>query len=386
MKKNWPVKKLGEICDVRDGTHDSPKYQQVGIPLITSKNLKDYGIDFNNVNYISEKDHLLIDKRSKVSNGDILFGMIGTIGNPVVIDSNIKFSIKNVGLIKFTQDKVNNYYIYYFLQSDFLRRTINSLSRGGTQNFVSLGDLRNLLVPVPTKEEQKKIVERLDEVREAQELCDQQIQKTEELFDSLIFKELEVLEIETQTLDKVCSFQYGYTQSASDVGKYRFIRITDIDDYGEIRNDDEKFISDNLTLLKPYILSKEDLLVARTGATYGKVLLFNLDQPSIFASFLIRIIPDKTKILPKFIWLFSRSKTYWEQAGRLVSGTGQPQFNANKIKEIKIKIPNLEEQQRIVEKLEAVQNYKRLLVKQKGLLKELFDSVLDKSMKGELDD
>ena len=67
-----------EIIDVRDGTHDSPKYIiDGGYPLITSKNINNNKIDFSNVNYISEEDYIKINQRSEVSNGDIIMPMIG---------------------------------------------------------------------------------------------------------------------------------------------------------------------------------------------------------------------------------------------------------------------------------------------------------------------
>jgi hypothetical protein len=72
---------LGEVCDVRDGTHDSPKYVPEGYPLITSKKLKDGFIDFTGVNLISREDLDAVNKRSKVDAGDLLMPMIGTIGN-----------------------------------------------------------------------------------------------------------------------------------------------------------------------------------------------------------------------------------------------------------------------------------------------------------------
>lgn len=118
--------------------------------------------------------------------------------------------------------------------------------------------------------------------------------------------------------------------------------------------------------------------MARIGATFGKILYFKKDEPSIFASFLIRLNPD-TSINPFYIWLFSRSQSYWRQAKSLMTGSGQPQFNANKLKQIKIPLPPLETQKQIVAKLSAVQEYKTQLLAQKSKLKELFDSVLAKS-------
>jgi len=188
-KKGWKEVILSDICDVRDGTHDSPKYHNEGIPLITSKNLKDDDLDFANVNFISEKDHKQIIKRSFVENGDILFGMIGTIGNPVVVDTDEIFSIKNVGLVKFPNKAlVNNYYLKYFLESPFLTNQITRLSRGGTQKFVSLGNLRNLKIFLPKLLEQDKIACHFNEIRTYQYLLKNRGNKLTEFFESTLNK------------------------------------------------------------------------------------------------------------------------------------------------------------------------------------------------------
>ena len=82
----WRIEELGSVCDVRDGTHDSPQFYNTGKPLITSKNLlSNVVMDLDNVSFISEEDYEKINKRSKVNIGDIVFGMIGTIGNPVLV-------------------------------------------------------------------------------------------------------------------------------------------------------------------------------------------------------------------------------------------------------------------------------------------------------------
>ncbi len=102
------LEKLEDICDVRDGTHDSPKYVNEGYPLITSKNVTNGTIDFNNVNNISSEDYEKINRRSFVDDGDILMPMIGTIGKPIIVVKNRDFAIKNVALIKFNKSNVLN--------------------------------------------------------------------------------------------------------------------------------------------------------------------------------------------------------------------------------------------------------------------------------------
>lgn len=155
----WPVKALNEICDVRDGTHDSPSYIESGYPLVTSKNVVDGKLDLLNVKYISKEDFLAISKRSKVDKGDIIMPMIGTIGKPLIISTEPNFAIKNVALIKFNKTDITNVYIQQLLSlSSFLEGAIMAKSKGITQKFIALGDIRKLSIPVPPIELQKEFV------------------------------------------------------------------------------------------------------------------------------------------------------------------------------------------------------------------------------------
>ena len=100
IPKNWKWVRFADIIDVRDGTHDSPQYHEDGIPMITSKNLSSGALDFDNAKYVSKSDAKKINERSAVDDGDILFAMIGTIGNPVLIKKDREFVVKNVALFK----------------------------------------------------------------------------------------------------------------------------------------------------------------------------------------------------------------------------------------------------------------------------------------------
>ena len=166
IPEEWEVLELGKICDVRDGTHSSPKYHEEGIPLITSKNLVDNKLDFKNISLISGTDFQEIERRSRVDDGDILFGMIGTIGNPVIVKKDRDFAIKNVALIKFTESKMNNVFVLYFLKSTHTEGQFNQKKGGSTQKFIALGVIRQILVTVPSPREQKEIAEILSAVDE----------------------------------------------------------------------------------------------------------------------------------------------------------------------------------------------------------------------------
>lgn len=152
----WHKDKLSELCDVRDGTHDSPKYLDSGYYFITSKNVKRGYINFDEIKFISKEDYDNINKRSKVDVGDILFGMIGTIGNIAIVRKEPNYAIKNVALIKDIK-KLYNYFNYYFLQSPNIENQLDSGLDGGTQKFVSLKSIRGLDVIFPKYKEQTQI-------------------------------------------------------------------------------------------------------------------------------------------------------------------------------------------------------------------------------------
>ena len=153
---DWEQRKLNEIADVRDGTHDSPKYVQEGHPFITSKNVRNGFINYDEVQYITDVDYEEINKRSKVDVHDILMGMIGTIGNLALIRQKPDFAIKNVALIKYTGD-VDYQYLYQTLQVDCVTRQLFTGMDGGTQKFVSLKKIRELGIPFTEEQEQQKI-------------------------------------------------------------------------------------------------------------------------------------------------------------------------------------------------------------------------------------
>lgn len=156
----WEKFLLSELCDVRDGTHDSPKYHSKGFPLITSKNITGGKINFSGCNLISKEDFDKINHRSKVDYGDILMPMIGTIGNPVIVDIKDEFAIKNVALVKLKKDSlVNNIFIKSLLESDYFYKTVIDKVRGGTQKFISLGDIRKLEICLPPIELQNQFAD-----------------------------------------------------------------------------------------------------------------------------------------------------------------------------------------------------------------------------------
>lgn len=152
---------------VTDGTHDSPKQVNKGRKLITSKHLSRYGIDFESAKNISELDYQKVISRSKVEQWDILFSMIGTIGN-LYLERNhtIEYACKNMGIFQMGGDERKAKWLYYYLQTPKARKYIETSGRGTTQSYVPLAALRALPIDVVddfTRDKIIKILWNIDE-------------------------------------------------------------------------------------------------------------------------------------------------------------------------------------------------------------------------------
>ena len=163
IPESWKWCRLSDVIDVRDGTHDSPKYVPVGIPLVTSKNLVNGFIDYSNVKYITQEDADKINARSMVHDDDILFAMIGSIGNPVLAKMDREFCIKNMALFKrLANTEISMRYVYWFLF--YAQYKLKKEASGGVQSFISLSRFREYLIPLPPVAEQDRIVAKLEEI------------------------------------------------------------------------------------------------------------------------------------------------------------------------------------------------------------------------------
>lgn len=150
IPKGWEVKPISNTISVKDGTHDSPQPVDVGKPLVTSTHLGTYDVFLNDTYKISEEDFQEVSKRSKVDQFDILISMIGTVGNiSYVLRNDINFAIKNVGLFKTSERKELSAYIFQYLKSKSVTKFIDTCLLGSTQNYITLGDLRNIPISFP---------------------------------------------------------------------------------------------------------------------------------------------------------------------------------------------------------------------------------------------
>ena len=146
------------------------------------------------------------------------------------------------------------------------------------------------------------------------------------------------------------SILYGVNESAKICGAYKLLRITDIQE-DNVDWDTVPFTNYDESKVGVYLLEENDILFARTGATVGKsYLVKGLCESSIYASYLIRVQTFK-EILPQYVKYFFESGFYWEQIERGSVGIGQPNVNGTTLGNLRLPIPPINEQERIVSEL-----------------------------------
>lgn len=359
--------------------------------LLRSNNIDNGRLNLNKVVYVSNKK---IQNKQYLKKNDILIatssGSKNLVGKSVLIlDDSPKTFGAFCGVIRCKNFCAK--YVSYYFQSEFYKKYIYNISKGVNIHNLKSSDLMKLSIPYPTdRDEQDYIVKTLDAVAEMIKLRKETIQLTKDLIPA-IFQEMfgdpitnpKGWKITTLGNPDICTLQYGYTATAQENGNIRYIRITDIGKDGYI--DDSNIVWLNYeNKMDDYKLRPKDILVARTGASYGKTLLYRNDADAIFASFLIRIIFNKKKIIPEFYWAYSLTASYWQQANRLVSGVAQPQFNGSALKQILLMLPPLSLQDEFAKKVERINKY--IAVQQEELkhFETLFQSLLQEAFTGVL--
>ena len=406
VPSSWVWCKFQDCMDVRDGTHDSPKYIQEGFPLITSKDFKNGKFDFSKTKYISEEDYRSIIKRSKVEVGDILYSMIGAnIGSMILIceENYFEMAIKNVALFKSYRDSnINTKYIAYLLESK--TKEYQEIAIGGAQPFVGLDVFRNTLLPLPPITEQHRIVAEIEQwfelidtiERDKTDLLSTIKQTKSKILDLAIHGKLvpqdpndePALELLKRINPKaeitcdngqygkipenwcvcklvdICSFlSRGKSPKYSDDDKIYpvFAQKCNLKD-GGISLEQARFL-DPSTINKwndVYKLQTGDILVNSTGTgTVGRTRLFNTNclgnYPFVVPDSHVSVVRVLKGISPQYIFAVISSNSiqlYMEE--NLAGSTNQKELYIGVLENMQIFLPPLKEQQRIVSKIEEL--------------------------------
>lgn len=395
MKHGWEVKKLKEVCEkITDGTHQTPKYFDEGIVFLSSKNVTSGKIDWENIKYIDEKQHLEMHKRVAPRVGDILLAKNGTTGVAAMVDRDlvcdIYVSLAHIRVL----DEVSPEFMLYFINSPFAKKQFNKRLKGIGVPNLHLEEIREVLIPFPKlKIEQQRIVAILDEVfdgiAKAKANAEQNLKNAQELFESYLQSVFETKGEgwEEKALGEVCATGAGGTPLKSHKDYYEngiipWLRSGEVDkkDIFEC----ELYISEKgLKNSSAKLFPKNTVLIAMYGATAGQVGILRFECSTNQA--VCGILPNDN-FIPEFLYYkFLSGKQ--ELVAQAVGGA-QPNISQIKIKNTLVPILTCKDQQTIVQKLDALsletKKLETIYRTKIADLEELKKSILHKAFNGEL--
>ena len=189
--KGWNEKSLNELCaKITDGTHDTPLRLTEGIKFITGKHIRPFVIDYDNSDYVTEEVHNEIYRRCNPEYGDILYTNIGVNFATAAMNTvDYEFSMKNVALLKYKREFLNGRFLESILNNEFFKdRLKRAFGIGGAQQFLSLSNIKSIMILNPPLELQNQFAKRVAVIEEQKAIAQKSLEKSESLFNSLLQK------------------------------------------------------------------------------------------------------------------------------------------------------------------------------------------------------
>lgn len=427
IPENWEWIRCSDVFNVRSASRiHKTDWKPTGIPFLRGRELVQLSKrnSFDAEIFIDEELYEKFKEKTGIPlKDDLLISAVGTIGKVYIVKGTDKFYYKDAYILCFENyGNLFSKYIHYMLESVFLQNQIKKDAMATTVAQLTISKAKSLVMPLPPLEEQKRIVAKIEElipymekynkayteVKELNKRFPEDIQKSilqyailgklveqreeegtaEELYQHIqeekkkLIKESkikkskalpEITEDEIAfdipeswkwvSVGQVCSnIMYGTSKKSSIEGKIAVLRMGNLQggivDYSNLvySSDDED--------IKKYKLEKKDLLFNRTNSRelVGKTAIYKSELPAIYAGYLVRFTP--VLICSDYINFVMQSDYYWRYCQNVRSDAiGQSNINAEKLKRFVFPLPPLEEQKRIVEKIEELLPYTKQLVK-----------------------
>jgi len=397
--KNWEKIPLDGLCDkITDGTHFTPKYLPTGVPFISVKDIYNNKVHFDDCKYIGEEEHGELIKRCKPERGDLLLTKSGTIGRMALVPSKPEFSLfVSVALIKNKKKFVLSEFLKYCLENYLNNISIPQDIKGGVLKNFHIEDLRKIKVPIVPLSEQRAIVSKIEQLFSELDSGVENLKKAQAQ-----------LKIYRQAVLK-CAFEGKFTRidfNEDIAAGWKLLKLKDIthekdglrrgpfgstikksffvpkgykvyEQGNAIYNDPFRgkyyICEEKYNELKKFKVISGDLIVSCSG-TLGKITEIPEDaEPGIINQALLRIRLKSDLIKNKFFIIHFRAEFFQKKIFEQSQGTAMTNMVGIKdFKEIELKVPPLEEQDKIVLEIE-----KRLAVRDK--LEETITQTLQKA-------
>lgn len=185
IPESWAKAKLESVASkITDGSHNPPKAQSSGLPMLSCRNIKDGQLIFDEFRYIAKAEFEIEHRRTQVSEGDVLLSIVGTIGSTAVVKKEyLPVTLQRSVAVITLSNGVLPHFFRFFLNSPNGVKFLESNSAGSTQKGIYLKSLRSMPLPIPPHGEQKRIVAKIESTQEKIKTIESSISKAEDLIE-----------------------------------------------------------------------------------------------------------------------------------------------------------------------------------------------------------
>lgn len=360
--------KLSEIVElITKGTTPTTlgyEFQDEGVNFLKIECFDENGgFIESKVAHISEECHKKM-KRSQLKNGDILFSIAGAIGRVAIVTEEMLPANINqaLAIIRISDEQVYLPYIKLILTSPIVIEQFERKKQGVAQLNLSLKDINEISIPLPSKDKQIELAELFDKVvgviskrnKELSALDDLIKARFVEMFGDPIQnpKGWEVVTIG----DIVTEVRYGTSKPAVEGGKYPYLRMNNLTADGHLDLNDLKYIDIPDDEIEKCVVRKGDVLFNRTNSIelVGKTAVFDLPEDMIIAGYIIRVRLTE-KMLPEVLSQYMNLEALKGILRGMAKGAvNQANINAQELQSIKVYIPEMELQKQFVKMKEQI--------------------------------
>lgn len=375
IQPSWSKTTLSLVCKkITDGSHNPPKKQSAGLPMLSAKNIKDRRLDFSaDFRLISKEDFEQETKRTQIKEGDVLLTIVGALGRPAVVEqSYLPLTLQRSVAVLKPSNAINSRYLCYALESPEIQSFINQNAKGTAQKGIYLQTIGTISIPLAPLNEQRRIADKLETTFAAVEACRQKLNNAAETIQCFRQSVLAAAvsgeltrewrqekgieeEWETFTLSEICeTISDGDHQAPPKAEQgIPFITISAINEAELDLEKATRFVPESyFQALSPKRRAcRRDVLFSVTGSIAIPALV-KTDKKFVFQRHIALLRSDNHKILPEYLYYHLLSNEVKETCYKNATGTAQLTIPLKVLRNIQIKLPSIDEQKEIVSRVD----------------------------------
>lgn len=378
--------KVKDICNsVTDGSHNPPQgIDSSEYIMLSSKNIFDDKVTFEEPRYLLKEDFEKENKRTKISEGDVLLTIVGTVGRTAVVDENMPaFTLqRSVAVLHPKKEICSSRFLMYALRGK--RSFIENRAKGVAQKGIYLGEVSDIDIHIPEIAEQERIIDKLDRVCNIIKLRQQELSELDNIirarFVELFGDESNPYDWPVVSVEDVASVQVGvvikpaqyYTDEENGVRAFRSLNIGPM----YIKDTDWVYFSaEGNEKNAKSVLKENDLIIVRSG-TPGTACVVTKEYAGSNAIDIIIAHPYMSKVNPYYLCAYTNLPHGKRQIDEGTGGAAQQHFNVGKYNKLQLMLPPLEKQNEFVSFMEQVDKSKVVVKKALDEAQLLFDSLM----------